>query len=203
MRETRVMLGLAMHSPNTPAYLRCDECKAALSFVISHITEAEQWEASLYQETFVHHLERFLQKVKSLAVGQLMAFGGGWNKTNGGHGVMHTIRRDGTDTYSFSTCNTGQGLTYHNASSRCFPKEKQNFFLCVRNIPRERIVDDFSWAHMLWGLRFEQLESNSDTVSCLAAILLWPYLTPKTDSLRGDSAAPQRRACLRLFRPSN
>ncbi len=160
IRETRVMLNSVLSSSAMPSFLRSDRCKSALSPVITHLESAEKWEVNLYQDYGItHFLGLFLSDIKALEVGKEMVWGGGWNCSIG-HGVMHVLQRDREDSYTLITCNTGDGLRYHNASARCFPKELYNHYLAVRNIPRARLVDDLSWAHIMWGLRFESLDSN-------------------------------------------
>lgn len=160
IRETRVMLNSVLSSPTMPSFLRSDRCKSALSPVIEHLESAEKWEVNLYQDHGItHFMGLFYADIKALQVGQEMLWGGGWNSLLG-HGVMHVLQRDREDSYTLITCNTGDGLQYHNASARRFPKELYNHYLAVRDIPRARLVDDFSWAHILWGLRFKSLESN-------------------------------------------
>ncbi len=164
IRETRVMLNSVLSSPVMPSFLQSGECKAALSSVIAHLESAEKWEVNLYQDHGItRFLGLFLSDVQALEVGKMMVWGGGWNRRVG-HGVMHVLQRNQEDSFSLTTCNTGDGLLYHNASARCFPKEIRNHFLEVRDIPRARLVEDFSWAHMLWGLRFESLDSNCSQV---------------------------------------
>ena len=164
IRETRVMLNSVLSSPVMPSFSQSVECKAALSSVIAHLESAEKWEVNLYQDYGItRFLGLFLSDVQALEVGKMMVWGGGWNSRLG-HGVMHVLQRNQEDSFSLTTCNTGEGLQYHNASARCFPKEIFNHFLEVRDIPRARLVDDFSWAHMLWGLRFESLDSNCSQV---------------------------------------
>lgn len=167
MKETRIMLNAVLGSAAMPSFLRSDICKSAIFSVISHLQSAEKWEVMLNQprsSTVVqctHFMEEFRKDVTALEVGRIMVWGGGWSGVPAGHGVMHVLQRDSTDTFTFTTCNTGEGLAFHNArAAKCFPKETCNLFLAVPNIPRSRIVDDFSWAHVLWGLRFEALDSN-------------------------------------------
>ena len=172
IRETRVMLNSVLGNPMMPPLLQSAQVKSALMSVIGHLECAEKWEVNLYQDYGItRFLGLFFADVKALEVGKMMVWGGGWNSRIG-HGVMHVLQRAQEDSFILTTCNTGDGLQYHNASARCFPKEVCNHFLAVRDIPRARLVDDFSWAHMLWGLRFETLDSNCSQVF----FLYQPYL---------------------------
>lgn len=164
IRETRVMLNSVLGNPMMPPLLQSAQVKSALMSAIGHLECAEKWEVNLYQDYGItRFLGLFFADVKALEVGKMMVWGGGWNSRIG-HGVMHVLQRDQEDSFILTTCNTGDGLQYHNASARCFPKDIFNHFLAVRDIPRARLVDDFSWAHMLWGLRFETLDSNCSQV---------------------------------------
>jgi hypothetical protein len=173
IRETRVMLNSALKSRAMPDFLRSDQCTSALSSVIAHLESAERWEAKIWEvygcqdhHTITRFLDLFLADVATLDAGKMMVWGGGWDsQTKGkGHSIMHVLHRDEEDLFTLTTCNTGAGLKYHNSSARCFPKSIRNLFLSVRRIPRARIVDDFSWAHMMWGLRFQSLDSNCSEV---------------------------------------
>ena len=155
-----------------PAFLQSEDCKAALLPVIAHLESAENWEVKLFQDHSINQfLSLFHAGVNALQVGKQIVWGGGWNSQEG-HGIMHVLERDNDNFYTFTTCNTGGGLNYHNASARRFPKVLHNHFLAVGNIPRSRIVDDFSWAHMLWGLRFKSLDSNCAEVERLMMMML-------------------------------
>ena len=159
------MLSSVSNSPAMPLVLQSEPCKSVLSSVVACLESAEKWEVNLYQDYGItRFMQLFLSDVQALEVGKEMVFGGGWNKPSDGHGIMFVLQRDQEDSYTLTTCNTGEGLNYHNASARCFPKEMNNLYLSVRNIPRARIVGDFSWAHMLWGLRFTALDSNCPEV---------------------------------------
>jgi hypothetical protein len=165
IRETRVMLNSFSSSPAMPLVLRSEPCKSVLSSVVASLESAEKLEVNLYQDYGITRcMQLFLSDVQALEVGKEMVWGGGWQTPSGGHGIMHVLQRDQEDSYTLTTCNTGQGVNYHNASARCFPKPMNNLYLAVRNIPRARIVGDFSWAHMLWGLRFTPLVSNCPEV---------------------------------------
>jgi hypothetical protein len=170
IRETRVMLNSALKSRAMPDFLRSDRCASALSSVSALLESAEQWEVILWEvwayqdhRSITRFLHRFLADVATLNVGKMMVWGGGWDSRKG-HAIMHVLHHDEEDLFTLTTCNAGGGLQYHNASARRFPKSIQNLFLSVRRIPRARIVDDFSWAHIMWGQRFQSLDSNCSEV---------------------------------------
>ena len=148
-----------------PLVLRSEPCVSVLSSVVACLESAEKLEVNLYQDYGITRcMQLFLSDVQALEVGKEMVWGGGWIKPSGGHAVMHVLQRDQEDSYTLTTCNSGEGAHYHNSSARCFPKPMHNLNLAVRNIPRARIVGDFSWAHVLWGLRFNPLVSNCPEV---------------------------------------
>jgi hypothetical protein len=181
IRETRVMLNSFLDIPPPkksipaiPSFSQSDRdrftrCKEALLTAVAHLESAEKWEVLLNETHGIaqvcEFLRQFCDSVRNLQVGNVMVWGGGWSRQfNPGHAVMHVLRRDQEDSFTLTTCNTGEGLHYHNASARSFPKDIRNHFLAVRGISRARLVDDFSWAHILWGLRFEPLQSNCPEV---------------------------------------
>jgi hypothetical protein len=177
IRETRVMLKSFLEIPAIPSFSQSDQtrftrCNQALLTTIAHLESAEKWEVFLNETHGItqvcEFMRQFCDSVKNLQVGKMMVWGGGWSrKFTPGHAVMHVLQRDQEDSFTLTTCNTGEGLQYHNASARSFPKDIRNHFLAVSDIPRARLVDDFSWAHILWGLRFEPLQSNCSEVRFL------------------------------------
>ena len=159
------MLSSVSSSPAMPLVLRSEPCVSVLSSVVACLESAEKLEVNLYQDYGITRcMQLFLSDVQALEVGKQMVWGGGWIIPTGGHAVMHVLQRDEEDSYTLTTCNSGEGVQYHNSSARCFPKPMYNLNMAVRNIPRARIVGDFSWAHVLWGLRFNPLVSNCPEV---------------------------------------
>ena len=91
-------------------------------------------------------LGRFMARVRALGPGQRLVFGGGWMTGSGGHAILHVLDRsqDG-QSFGFTVCNTGQGVSNHPMSWESYPKKKARTTIYLPGITPSRVMDDAVW----------------------------------------------------------
>jgi len=66
---------------------------------------------------FLNFINAFLSMVPNLSPHQQIVLPGGWQKPEGkSHICLYILRNCGNDRFSFTICNTGEGLEYHPSS---------------------------------------------------------------------------------------
>ena len=74
---------------------------------------------------------------------------GGWSKPGGGHAIMYIIET--TDTVSWITCNTGEGIQHH-PNNGILPKRKEKIRIRIDNIPIERLANQ-AYMYLLFRMQ--------------------------------------------------
>jgi hypothetical protein len=123
-------------------------------------------------------IRQWRRRVKKLKPGETIILPGGWIGAKAGHAIMHILiyNSDGA-TFSFVTCNTGGGLTYH-PSTVSDNGSKMLFQTSIRidGIRREAIMDDDAFWLLFW--RLQAIQSDDHDHHTLYEILL-PTLADK------------------------
>lgn len=94
---------------------------------------------------FVVFLKGFLSRVSEMKEGERLSFSGGWMRKSGGHAIMHTVHREKDGAFGFVVSNTGNGVQYHPAFSKDYPKTKQLTTIYFPGIPKERFLEEEFW----------------------------------------------------------
>lgn len=102
-------------------------------------------------------------KLRSMKVGDVFLLPGGWIAPKAGHAIMHILYKY-EKSYSFVTCNTGGGLTYHPSSVK-EDGTKMVFRTSIRldNIREDIILDDAFWL-LFWRLQTVQSDDHDHHV---------------------------------------
>jgi thiol-disulfide isomerase/thioredoxin len=129
-------------------------------------------------KTFTTFLEAWHVKLDALAAGEMLLVQGGWTGLTTSSTVMHIVECTGDATFSFVTCNSGSGLSYHPSSPAAdAPKLKQKTCIRLDNVPSERMLDPAFWC-MLFTLWVKDPPSEFHRVEVVYDVLL-PWLAGK------------------------
>lgn len=113
---------------------------------------------------FTYRLMRnWRKKVRAMQVGDVLLLPGGWIAPKAGHAIMHILYRY-EHSYSFVTCNTGGGLTYHPSSVK-EDGSKTVFRTSIRldQIRPDAMLDDAFWL-LFWRLQTVQSDDHDHHV---------------------------------------
>eukprot|EP01126_Amoeba_proteus_P051613 TRINITY_DN6178_c0_g2_i1.p1 TRINITY_DN6178_c0_g2~~TRINITY_DN6178_c0_g2_i1.p1 ORF type:complete len:301 (+),score=50.04 TRINITY_DN6178_c0_g2_i1:96-998(+) len=94
-------------------------------------------------------IQKLYQRLNNLKPGDYVVVPGGWSHDTGGHAILYIVECHDEDDFSFVVCNTGEGLRYHPATEKSFPKTKYKVALKLDKIKRERIVNPSPWLLLL------------------------------------------------------
>eukprot|EP00466_Bigelowiella_natans_P015194 jgi/Bigna1/85176/estExt_fgenesh1_pg.C_20373 len=103
-------------------------------------------------------VKKFQRRLTEMKDGQRLAVTGGWSDKGGGHAIMHVVWKT-KDSYDFSVINTGQGVEYHPATNKWFPKKKHKVAITIKGIKAERFLDPAIW-FLFWKLRLTHKKEN-------------------------------------------
>jgi hypothetical protein len=120
---------------------------------------------------FLTYINMFVNIVTKIAPNQQIVIPGGWQKLDGkGHLCLYILRNQGEEKFSFTVCNTGDGLQYHPSRfDQSSGLELKQMAMTVWDIPRERLTDSSFWVLLFRMQVYPDKKNNAD---CLYTKLL-------------------------------
>lgn len=96
---------------------------------------------------FLTFINMFVNVVSKVATNQQIVLPGGWQMPDGkGHICLYILRNQGEEKFSFTVCNTGDGLQYHPSKfDQSSGLESKQMAMTLWDIPRERLTDSSFW----------------------------------------------------------
>jgi hypothetical protein len=96
---------------------------------------------------FLTFINMFVGVVNKVAPHQQIVVPGGWQKLDGkGHLCLYILRNQGNDKFSFTVCNTGDGLQYHPSRfDQSSGLELKQMAMTIWDIPKDRLTDSSFW----------------------------------------------------------
>ena len=117
---------LARHAESLTCFASDEERSCALQ-LMDLLDAAAHTKTELPSSTtsFDIFLDCRLAQLADLPVGGACVWPGGWRHQSGGHAVLYIVERTDAEHFSFTVCNTGEGLEYHPQTVRhaCTPAD--------------------------------------------------------------------------------
>lgn len=96
-------------------------------------------------------IQRIVSDISALAINDRIIIPGGWTNLGGGHAIVYIIERSSDSKFSFTVCNTGEGLGYHPmlGASLSGHKAKYKTAMFVGEIDENRVTSPDVWFMIL------------------------------------------------------
>jgi hypothetical protein len=113
---------------------------------------------------FLSFINMFVSIVTKIAKDQQIVLPGGWQGLDGkGHVCLYILRYHGEEKFSFTVCNTGDGLQYH--PSKLDPSsglELKQIAMTIWDIPRDRLLDSSFWVLLFRMQVYPDKKNNAE-----------------------------------------
>lgn len=111
---------------------------------------------------FLTFINMFVGVVNKVAPHQQIVLPGGWQKLDGkGHLCLFILRNQGNEKFSFTVCNTGDGLQYHPSKfDQSSGLELKQMAMTIWDIPMQRLTDSSFWV-LLFRMQVYPDKKNS------------------------------------------
>ena len=127
-------------------------------------------------QLFLNFINAFLSVISKIEPHQQIVLPGGWQQPEGkSHICLYIVRNCGGDRFSFTICNTGDGLEYHPSSfDQSSGLQLKQLAMTIWDIPSERLLDSSFWVLLF------RMQVYPDKRNC--ASLLYEKLLPALNS---------------------
>jgi Variant SH3 domain. len=113
---------------------------------------------------FLSFINMFVSIVSKIAKDQQIVLPGGWQGLDGkGHVCLYILRYHGEEKFSFTVCNTGDGLQYHPSKlDTCSGLELKQIAMTIWDIPRDRLIDSSFWVLLFRMQVYPDKKNNAE-----------------------------------------
>lgn len=113
---------------------------------------------------FLTFVTMFVNLVSKIEPNQQIVLPGGWQQLDGkGHVCLYILRNCGSEKFSFTVCNTGDGLQYHPSKfDQSTGLELKQLAMTIWDIPRERLTDSSFWVVLFRMQVYPDKKNNAD-----------------------------------------
>ena len=113
---------------------------------------------------FLTYINMFVTIVTKIAPNQQIVLPGGWQKLDGkGHLCLYILRNQGEEKFSFTVCNTGDGLQYHPSKfDQSSGLELKQMAMTIWDIPRDRLTDSSFWVLLFRMQVYPDKKNNAE-----------------------------------------
>ncbi len=113
---------------------------------------------------FLTFINMFVGVVNKVAPHQQIVLPGGWQKLDGkGHVCLYILRNQGNDKFTFTVCNTGDGLQYHPSKfDQSSGLELKQMAMTIWDIPRDRLTDSSFWVLLFRMQVYPDKKNNAE-----------------------------------------
>ena len=128
-------------------------------------------------QLFLNFINAFVSLITHIQPHQQIYLPGGWQQPEGkSHLCLYILRNCGNDKFSFTVCNTGDGLEYHPSSfDPSSGLQLKQIAMTIWDIKSERILDSSFWV-LLFRM---QVYPNKNNNACLLYEKLLPALNSR------------------------
>lgn len=98
-------------------------------------------------QLFLNFISAFVSLINHIQPHQQIVLPGGWQQPEGiSHLCLYIVRNCGGDRFTFTVCNTGDGLQYHPSSfDQASGLQLKQIAMTIWDIPSERMLDSSFW----------------------------------------------------------
>lgn len=98
-------------------------------------------------QLFLNFINAFVSLINNIQPHQQIVLPGGWQQPDGvSHVCLYIVRNCGGDKFSFTVCNTGDGLEYHPSSfDQSSGLQLKQIAMTIWDIPSDRLMDSSFW----------------------------------------------------------
>ncbi len=127
-------------------------------------------------QLFLNFINAFVSLISNIQPHQQIVLPGGWQQPEGkAHVCLYIVRNCGNDKFSFTVCNTGDGLEYHPSSfDQSSGLQLKQMAMTIWDIPSARLLDSSFWV-LLFRMQVYPDKKNT-------AGLLYEKLLPALNS---------------------
>ena len=129
------------------SYLRSNQigCEACIK-LIALLPHSAGASGKQLDTLFLNYINIFVSHIGNIKANQQIVIPGGWQTPDHTHLCLYIVRNCGDGTFSFTVCNTGEGLQYHpSKTDQATGQTLRQLALTIWDIPSKRLMDSSFW----------------------------------------------------------